>query len=701
MEHFLELAAGLADTLAGLHGLGIVHKNISPAHIVCNPAGGRFYLIGFSRAGDLPLRTVPLQLPAALEGELDYISPEGTGRINRAIDHRSDLYSLGATFYRLLAGKPPFRAANAADTIRCHIAAAPPPLHEAVPGIPMPVSRIVMKLLAKAAGDRYQSSWGLKADLDCCLRELRKQGTVPDFELGVHDFSERLEMPQKLYGWQQEVAQLLAAFERALTGQKEFMLVRGGPGSGKSALVHEIQRYVAGKDGLFIAGRFDPQLRGVPYAGWKQAFAGLVTCLLGESEPRLADWRRIVLAAAGSAGKALTHVIPNLELIIGPQPDAPELELAQAQNRLNRVFLRFVAAIAAQRPLVIFLDSLQWADPASLDLLQTLLTGGGVSSALVIGAYRDNEIDATHPLTETLKALRVEGITAGTVTTGILSRESIGELIADTFNRNRTDIEPFARLLFSKTGGNPFLVLETLITLAESNAISADVQQRRWQWDIPALKTIEVAGDGVSSIQNRLRKLPRKTQHIVLLSACLGFRFDLAELSIAAGEPAEAVLASLRPALREGLIVALNGTCQFAHDCIHKAAYALNPDAARKKAHRAAGKLLLQRLGEQDRDERLYIATGHLNASAEPIDSAAGRLMLARLNVYAGSEAKACGAFSTAASYLEAGIALLGSDPWQSQYDLAAEAFLEAIEAEYLAARYERAARWQRKSWRG
>ncbi len=480
LGEFLNLAIGLAATLDELHHLRIIHQAICPAHIVLNRENGQFHLVGFGSADEFPELNVTFHTALArFERNLAYISPEQTGRMNRAVEYRTDFYSLGVTFYQLLTGRLPFEADDTLGLVHCHIAANPTPPHEVDPSLPETLSRIVLKLMAKMAGDRYQSAAGLRADLERCRQELSEDGSICNFELGQQDFTDHLRVPQKLYGRDQQLTQLLRGFDRVRAGGRELLLVAGYSGVGKTTLVQEIQRPVLEAHGYFLRAKFDQLQRNTPCYAWAQTFRGLVSALLMESEEQLARLKERILKALGDVGRVLTEFIPNLELIIGPQPEVPTLGGAEARNRLRYALLEFVRAVATnEHPLVIFLDDLQWIDEASLSPLETLLSSRAISHLLVIGAYRDNEVDALHPLTLSVEQLRKENVRINRIPLQDLSESTVNEFVADTLHAPQEKTIPLTRLLYAKTGGNPFFLLQTLRALAEQKVITFDIEQR-------------------------------------------------------------------------------------------------------------------------------------------------------------------------------------------------------------------------------
>jgi predicted ATPase/signal transduction histidine kinase/CheY-like chemotaxis protein len=481
------------------------------------------------------------------------------------------------------------------------------------------------------------------------------------------------------------------AFGRVGIGKRELFLVAGYAGIGKTALVHEVHRPVAEKRGYYIEGKFDQLRRNVPYYGWIQAFTGFVNYLLMENESEVVHRRTSILNAVGGIGKVLTDVIPTLELIIGAQPEVPALGATEAQNRFNLVFLEFIRVVVTRdHPLVVFLDDLQWIDAASLNVLKTLMRSIGISHILIIGAYRDNEVDNLHPLTKCIESLRQEKATVQLLSLGDLSEKTVNEMIADTLHVEHSQAAPLTQLIFAKTEGNPFFMLQTLGALAERQVISYDAQRRGWQWDINQLKCIEITDNVVTLMLAKIRKQTMETQNVLKLAACIGFRFSIANLSIIAKQSEESTLANLHPALREGLVISLDVIYQFVHDRILQAAYSLIPDAEKKKVHLEIGRLLLEHITERDYDEQLFTIVDHLNIGAELIQSSDEKLELARMNLQAGLKARSSAAFSAAAKYFEAGVAMIDEKTWETRYELTLDIYTRTAEAESLVGGFER-----------
>jgi len=482
ISHFLRIAIPIAGVLRQVHARGLIHKDIKPANILVDSANGGVWLTGFGIASRLPREHQAPAPPEVIAGTLAYMAPEQTGRMNRSVDSRSDLYALGVTFYEMLTGQLPFTAADPMEWVHCHIARQPISPKERVSGVPGPLSAIVMKLLAKTAEERYQTASGLEADLQRCLGEWETQGRIDPFMLGVHDVSDQLMIPEKLYGREHEIGSLLASFDRVVaTGTVEFVLVSGYSGIGKSSVVNELHQALVPSRGLFASGKFDQYKRDIPYATLGQAFQSLIRSLLSQSEAELGWWRDDLSEALGSNGQLIINLVPELELVIGKQRAVPDLAPQDAQNRFQMVFRRFLGVFARkEHPLALILDDLQWLDAATLDLLEHLVTQSEQQHLLLVGAYRDNEVNPSHPLLRTLDAIRKAGATVQEIGLAPLTREDMGRLIADTLGCTPGDAAPLAQLVHEKTGGNPFFAIQFVSALAEEGLLRFDHDATMW-----------------------------------------------------------------------------------------------------------------------------------------------------------------------------------------------------------------------------
>ncbi|MFE8604134.1 trifunctional serine/threonine-protein kinase/ATP-binding protein/sensor histidine kinase [Archangium violaceum] len=693
-RRFLDLAARLAEALGGVHQRRIIHKDINPSNILYNPDSDTLKLIDFGISTELS-REVPAQVgPRVLEGTLAYISPEQTGRMNRAIDYRTDLYSLGVTLYQLATGRLPFTAADPMGLVHAHIAQVPVPPHELVPSVPAVVSDIILRLLAKHAEDRYQSAFTLRADLERCLEGLGPGGAIAAFPIGGNDVPDVLRLPQRLHGRERETQRLLEAFERVASGGKELLLVAGYSGIGKSALVHELHRPIVERRGYFISGKFDQFNRNIPYASLIQAVQELVRQLLTEPAEELVRWKERLLEAVGANGQLIIDVIHEVALVIGEQPPVPELSPTEAQNRFNLTFERFFRVFAdASHPLAIFLDDLQWADLPSLRLLERLMTDAETRHLLLMGAYRDNEVDAGHPLLVTVEGMREQGATVGEISLGPLGREQVIGYLVDTLQCGRDEVVPLAELCLKKTGGNPFFLGQFLLSLHERGELRYDTRGGRWEWDAARISRMEMTDNVVDLMAGRIRGLAEPVQHTLRVAACIGNVFELQTLAVGLGVPASEAATALWPALKEGLVLPLDGayrfggegvTYRFLHDRVQQAAYSLIPPPLRGALHLQVGRQLLRGASEEEREERLFSLVGHLNLGSSLIESREERDELAELNLAAARKAKASTAYAAAMSYLQKGIALLGEDGFQRRHALAIELHLQAAEVSYL-----------------
>jgi len=713
LEEVLAVAVKIAEGLAGVHAANIIHKDINSSNIVYNPETGQLKIIDFGISTVLSRENPTVRNPDRIEGTLAYISPEQTGRMNRTIDYRTDFYSLGVTFYELLTHQLPFETNDALELVHYHIAKHPVPPHLIREDFcPKVVSNIVMKLMAKTAEERYQSAWGLKADLEECLHQLKTNGQISEFPLARQDRSDKFQIPQKLYGRENEVAQLLNSFERVSQGSTEIMLVAGYSGIGKSALVNEVHKPIVRQRGYFISGKFDQFKRNIPYASWTQAFQELMRQLLTESEARLQMWKQKLLAALGSNGQAIVDVIPELELIIGEQPPVPQLGSTESQNRFNLLFQKFLGVFAQkEHPLVIFLDDLQWADSASLKLIEQLMTDSDRQYLLLIGAYRDNEVSATHPLMVTLEQIQKAGAIVNNITLQPLALEHVNLLIADTLNRSIEDSKPLAELVLNKTDGNPFFLTQLLQFLYTENLLSFNVQTGGWQWDIEQIQAIGITDNVVELMVDKIEKLDDQTQNVLKLAACIGNQFDLEVLSVVNGKSLSVTATELWAALQEGLLVPLSDTYKmpllwnqettssnvselspsllpnypsdilykFLHDRVQQAAYSLIPEDHKKEVHLKVGQLLLKNTKTDELEENIFDIVNQLNVGAELITQQSAKDELAQLNVMAGRKAKASTAYESALRYLETSLGLLASDSWQNQYDFTLALYVEAV----------------------
>jgi predicted ATPase/signal transduction histidine kinase len=708
----LEITLQLTDILHNLQQNRVIHKDIKPANILIHEETKQVKLIDFSISSLLPRETQEIQNPNVLEGTLAYLSPEQTGRMNRGIDYRSDFYSLGVTFYQLLAGKLPFQSDDAMELVHCHLAARAIPVHKVNPEVPAVLSQIVAKLMAKNAEDRYQSAMGLKHDLSTCLHQWKETGTIAEFEIGQQDRSDRFIIPEKLYGREKEVQTLLEAFDRVANGTSELMLVAGFSGIGKTAVVNEVHKPIVRQHGYFIKGKFDQFNRNIPLSAFVQALRDLMGQLLSESDGQLAGWRTQILTALGDNGQVLIEVIPELELIIGQQPPAPELSGSAAQNRFNLLFQKFIEVFTtAEHPLVLFLDDLQWSDSASLQLIELLMSDNGY--LLILGAYRDNEVSPVHPFIVTVEEIRKASAIVNTITLAPLDLLDTNHLVADTLNCSRELAQPLTELIDRKTQGNPFFTTQFLKALHEDGQITFDRDRCYWECDIAQVNALSLTDDVVEFMALQLQKLPLETQQVLKLAACVGNQFDLSTLAIVLEQSPTEAATALWKALQEGLILPtsqiykffqgkeksdtqnkVNPKYRFLHDRVQQAAYSLIPEDRQQLTHLAIARLLRQNTPDAELEANIFEIVNHWNSAIALLLDPLEKTNLAQLNLIAGNKAKASNAYEPALKYCRTGLALLDDLGWQTQPSLMLALHEGAAASAYLCGDFAQMEHW-------
>lgn len=701
IEEFLPIAIELAEAVGQVHRKNLIHKALMPDNILL-PKGENapsVYLLHFAHASRLASEREEIKSMNALASDLRYIAPEQTGRMNRLVDWRSDLYSLGCIFYEMLVGKAPFEEgkeySDKLAMMYAHIAVEPIAPYIANPQIPTVLSDVVTKLLKKNAEERYQSGGGLKAELEECQRLWKAEGNLIGFVAGSMDRSDRFRVPQKLYGREKEVEILLASFSEAAAGLPQMLLVSGRSGIGKSALVNEVQKPMVEKRGYVIQGKFDQFKRNIPYSALTQAFSGLIRQLLGESDEQLQAWKTKILDAVGGNGQVIIDVLPEIEKIIGVQPVVPPLGAQEAQNRFNLTMESFVRCFAQpSHPLVLFLDDLQWSDAATLNLLKVLMGGAGTASLLVIAAYRDNEVNATHPFIQTVGAVEEAGGKIVRIAVNPLEIPHVRQLISEIMSSKEDDIADLAELVYQKTEGNPFFVGEFLGALYRDQCIWFENARLQWQWSIDKVRAARVADNVVDLMIGRLQLLSKETQEMVQLAACVGNRFELEILAVIAEQSQATVAKILWQAVEDGLLQPLgegykflstadenakllNISYQFLHDRVQQAAYGMIKKEKQQAVHLKIGRLLMTKLSAEEQEERLFDIVNQVNEGISLLTTGKEKIQIATVNLKVAKKAKESAAYSATMTHTEIASELLPENAWHDEYALTMDVYKE------------------------
>ena len=686
LRQFLRLAIGLAAALGQVHKRGLIHKDIKPANTLVNAATGQVWLTGFGIASRLRRERQSPDPPEVLSGALAYMAPEQTGRMNRSIDSRSDLYSLGITLYEMLTGSLPFSASDPMEWVHCHIARQPVPPEERSNELPAAVAAIVLKLLAKTAEERYQTAAGVEADLRRCLGEWETTRRIEAFTPGTRDTPDRLLMPEKLYGRDDEREALLAAFDQVVsTGTPVLVLVYGYSGIGKSSVVHELHKAIVLPRGMFLSGKFDQYRRDIPYATLAQAFRTVIRQILSKSEVEVERWRAAIRKSVGPNGQLIVSLIPELEFVIGPQPPVAPLPATEAESRFHMVFRSFLGVFARkEHPLALFLDDVHWLDAATLKLLEHLMTHPDVRHVLLIGAFRDNEVGTSHPLRQTLDVIRTTQAVVCDIALAPLSLNDVTEFVADTLHCDHAGAAPLAQLVHDKTLGNPFFAIQFLTELAEEGLLAFEPDAAAWRWHLGRIRAKGYTDNVVDLMVGKLKRLSATTQGRLRQLACVGNTAEIMTLSLVQGLSEKEIHAELWEAVSAELIVRQDGSYAFVHDRVQEAAYGLIPADERPAIHLRIGRLLAGQAPAEKLRDGIFEIVNQLNRGAALITSREERERVAELNLIAGERAKTSTAYVSALTYFAAGRALLAEDAWELRYPLMFGLEFHRAECEFL-----------------
>ncbi|SEM06883.1 Predicted ATPase [Stigmatella aurantiaca] len=708
VETFLDFALRITTALGHIHRKSVIHKDIKPHNIIVNPQTGVLKLTDFSLSVALAREVVSPESLTHLRGTLAYMAPEQTGRMNRAVDSRADFYALGATFFEMLTGRHVFPTSVPLELLHAHVAQLPCSPQEVVAGIPSVLADIVLKLLAKDPEDRYQSAAGLIADLEKCRLQLQEGTAGRTFTLGSADRSQGFQLPQGLYGRASDIELLTELHARAAAGRCQLLLITGSAGIGKSSLVNELHRTTVASQGRFASGKCDQLHRGVPFDAVLQALRHLVRQTQTEEPAQVAFLRERLLETLGSNAGVLVEAVPDSRALLGEQPPVVPLPANSGHGRLSLVLARAIQAFAMPgQPLVLFLDDLQWADSATLGLVQTLAHGPDSHHLLLVGAYRDVEVSETHPLSLMLNELSASGTPPQTLYLAPLGPREVAQLVGDVTGASEPQALELGSLIHTRTGGNPFVVKEFLRFLYEQGLLRASSRGTGWEWDFSELKSQEIPEDAAGLMAVELRRLPPDTVELLQLASCLGVVFGFRDLTIAHGATSAETARVLWSAIERGLVLPLSPDyllldphgdtvspdfdvpLRFLHDRVRQAAYTLSPEAERATCHvrtglrlyedaRAAGKL----------EERAFTFLPHLGHGLERI-APDMRLELADLHLRAGQRAKASGSYRTACELFRAGSTLLPASPWEHEHDRSFALHLEYAESSSLAGDFE------------
>ncbi|RIW18261.1 GAF domain-containing protein [Algoriphagus lacus] len=700
----LSLCIEIATIIGVLHQRKIIHKNINSSTFLIGEETSEIKLLDLSVSMLLSQERTELFDHKEIVGDLHFISPEQTGRINRLLDYRTDFYSMGVLFYWMFTGKYPFETADPIELIHAHIAKLPDHPSLIDNRIPKMIGNIIMKLLEKSSDQRYHSASGLIADLENCLFLLNEKGGISDFELGLHDQSDIFSIPQKLYGREKELEEIRSEFRNTCIGGSSFVLISGYSGIGKSALVHEIAQDIISAGGFFAEGKFDQFQRNIPYSAGISAFRGLIKRILAEPDKKVEEWKEKILSALGPNVQLLIEIIPELELIVGKQAQVIALPPQEAKNRATLAFVSFIQLFAKpEHPLVIFLDDIHWADLPTLDLIYNMLTDQETSHFLLIGTFRGNQVDITHPLQNLVKKLKPDFSHLKEITLSQLESQDLIQLLVDTFHLPAAKCASLAQLLLKKTGGNPFFTSEFLKSLYDEKLIHFNYEKKEWKWEINEIMKHDITDNVIDLMIGKIKKLDANAQRLCVLASCIGNIFDLQVLSAIYGKSWGDTSRDFLSVLEEDLVLSINGSWmnqeesldneipkfKFLHDRVQQAAYALVDEPDKKAVHLQIGRMMLHNLSEEKISENLFDLVYNLNNGASLVEDYSEKLKIAELNLLAGRKAKASASYGPANGFYSSGLLILPEEAWKKNYDLTLSVYNEGGETAYLSGDFE------------
>ncbi|HNW27398.1 MAG TPA: serine/threonine-protein kinase PknK [Spirochaetota bacterium] len=680
----LGIAVAIVKAVDVIHRERIIHKDIKPQNIFINKISKEIKITDFSIASRMIKETPAVMNPEFIEGTLAYMSPEQTGRMNRSIDFRSDYYSLGVTLYELFTGVLPFAFSDPMELIHAHIAMQAIPVDRVNSAVPPVLSRIIMKLLSKNAEDRYKTAGGILADLEECLKRLAKYTVVDDFPLGAKDRSDSFIIPEKLYGRNRHLEALYHEYQRVVQGEFRMILCSGPPGIGKSSLIKEIHKPLVKEKGYFISGKFDQYKRTFPYLAFIQAIQDLVRQILTESEEQLENWKKIIVAALENDGPILVNVFPDIELIVGHHTMQDKISAVEMKDRFLAVFLKFIKVFAQRnKPLVLFLDDVQWIDDSSLQLLHALMMNPHVPGLLIIGTYRDGEIEYNEQALRLFEYLEKRKDFWTRVELGTLELEEINSLVSDTLSVPPADSMILSELIVAKTGGNPFFVKEFLINLYQNKYIQLN-ESGAWQYDIRGISIANMTDNVVDLLIDKYNDLPVDVKELLQTLSCLGSMFSLNELFLFFDTIKVQIFDSIQLAVDNDILIKSNDQLCFSHDRIREAVYATLGQEHREQIHYSIARYLFNKSVVKKNDDDIFNIAHHYNCAVNLLKTADEKETLCRINLKAGIRAKQSIAYEAANDFMKKALESLAVDSWRSAYDLALSIHSEMVELGYL-----------------
>lgn len=686
----LRLSVSIATALYDLQKENIFHGQLLPSHIIIEEDKRKPRLIDFGHASvGNAFNGMQLYLQEKEADHLKYIAPEQTGRINRPIDNRADLYSFGVILYQLFTGILPFEADDGLELIYAHVAKNPEEPRLVNKELPKAVSDIIMKLLSKNAEDRYQSAFGIKADLEKCLQQFEKNNRIDEFTLAAQDYSGKLVQQGKLYGREKEITHLGNLLSSCTSGKKSTLLLSGYSGSGKSALIETLQKPVTQKKGYFIRGKFDQISSSTPYSTFVQAFNELIRMILSGEDAYRLRWRKKIMDTMGGSVKILTEFIPAIEELTGKLPDIPMLKGIEAQNRFNYEFARFIKTIAdKEHPLVIFVDDLQWADASSMNLFKIIAENRDIEYVMLIGAYRKNEVSDAHPLIKKINELREENVAFDEMELDDLSFEEVNELINGALAVKQKNTSFLSDIIYNKTKGNAFYTWQILKSVYDERFLWFDFDKQQWNWNADLIMQMNVSGNVVELMTSYVQRLPSEILSLLETASTIGNRFDKRTLSLVQQVDERKLQSQLHIAVSDGLLIPAGDEYKFAHDRVQQAIYSLIPENEKARQHLSNGRRMTFQFTAAEQQEKVFEVVNQWNLGAVLLTDKKEKNRLALLNMQAGKKAMASTAYPQALQYFEKGISLLAEEEWKEQYGLLNELALSAADAAYLSADY-------------